>query len=670
MTQGHSRSSAFVKVFNSGSNNEYGKGRFKNSQVQTRIREVTVGITQEDFKTLMREEFYLNNEMQKLKTEFWCHAMVGAGHAAYTDRFHIRGMVAATEPTTIQSVVLKGGVLTDEAIRNGSLKKNTKKRGNGEELSRDGNVRDDNKRSRTRRALATTTNPVRNFAKDCKVGSRMVNPLNARNPIVARRACFECGGRENNGNQVRERAFMLGVEEARHDPNIMTEIEGHTFNIDLISFGHGRFDVIEGMDWLSWHKVEIVCHEKIVRIPLLNGEMLRVLGERPEKKVNSENSRTMVSFDQVHRHMEHWVCRPYLGKFVIVFIYEILIYYKTKEEHETHLGLILELLKKEKLYVKFSKYEFWLQEKSMTFDWGEEQETIFQTLKDKLCNAHVLALLDGIEYFMIHQNEASEIVNAPAEMLRGLEEQIECRSDGALYYLDRICIPLTGDWPGMKKDIALYVSKGLTCSKVNVELQRPSVLLQQHEILEWKCERITMDFVMKLPKTSSGHDSIWAEVREGQLIGPEIVQETTNKISQIKDRLKTARYCQNSYVDKRKKPLEFNVGDHVLLKVSPWKGVVRFRKKGKLVPRFVGLFEITKRIVPIAYRLRLPEELNGIHETFYVSNLKQCLAEPTLQIPLEEIQVDVKLNFIEEPLEIQEREFKKLKRSRIPIVNV
>ncbi|GKA41673.1 putative reverse transcriptase domain-containing protein, partial [Tanacetum coccineum] len=112
---------------------------------------------------------------------------------------------------------------------------------------------------------------------------------------------------------------------------------------------------------------------------------------------------------------------------------------------------------------------------------------------------------------------------------------------------------------------------------------------------------------------------MWAEVREGHLIGPEL----------------------KSYADKRRKPLEFSVDDYVLLKVSPWKGVIRFGKKEKLAPRFVGPFEIVD---------------------------KKCLANPTLQVPLEEIQVDAKLNFVEEPVEILEREFKKLKQSRIAIV--
>ncbi|GKD24825.1 putative reverse transcriptase domain-containing protein, partial [Tanacetum coccineum] len=163
---------------------------------------------------------------------------------------------------------------------------------------------------------------------------------------------------------------------------------------------------------------------------------------------------------------------------------------------------------------------------------------------------------------------------------------------------------------------------------------------------------------------------MWVEVGEGQLIGPELVQETTEKISQIKDRLKAARDRQKSYADKRRKPLEFSVGDYVLLKVSPWKGVVRFGKKGKLAPRFVGPFEIIEKIGPVAYRLDFPEELNGVHDIFYVSNLKKCLADPTLQVYLDKIRVDVKLNFVEEPVEILEREFKKLKCSRIALVKV
>ncbi|GKA52855.1 putative reverse transcriptase domain-containing protein [Tanacetum coccineum] len=163
---------------------------------------------------------------------------------------------------------------------------------------------------------------------------------------------------------------------------------------------------------------------------------------------------------------------------------------------------------------------------------------------------------------------------------------------------------------------------------------------------------------------------MWDKVGESQLIGPELVQETTEKISQIKDRLKAVRDRQKSYADKRRKPLEFSVGVYVFLKVSPWKGVLRFGKKWKLAPRFLGPFEIIEKVGPVAYMLDLPEELDGVHNTFHVSNLKKCLADPTLQVPLDEIQVDAKLNFLEEPVEILKREFKKLKRSRIAIVKV
>ncbi|GJZ95843.1 putative reverse transcriptase domain-containing protein [Tanacetum coccineum] len=603
------------------------------------------------------------------------------------------------------------------------------------------------------------------------------------------------------------------------------------------------------------------------------------------------------------------VCKPYLDKFVIVFIDDILIYSKSEEEHEVHLKTILDLLKKEKLYAKFSKCEFWLKEvqflghvvnhdglagyyrrfienfskiakpltlltqKNKTYVWGDEQEEAFRILKEKLCNAPVLALPDGPDDFVVYcdasklgfgcvlmqkgkviayasrqlktheknytthdlelgavvfalknlktlnfigtksviytdhksiqynstkrvnmrkalnraaqdnykceiknnhpckangggrcrlvekkvgeggaqprrvramsitirsglktkileaQGEASKDLKAPAEWLRGLEIHFERREDGEIYFFDRIWIPSVGGvrklimdeahtsrysihpgadkmyhdlrdlywWPGMKKDIAEYVSRCLTCSKIKAEHQKPSGLLQQPEIPEWKWEKITMDLVTKLPRSSGGYDAIWvivdrltksahflpiredfkteklariyineivarhgvpvsiisdhdgrfashlwqalqkalgtklnmstayhpetdgqsertiqtledmlracvmdfggmgyssSVVGENQLIGPELVQETTEKIFQIKERLKMARSRQKSYADKRRKPLEFEVGDRVLLKVSPWKGVVRsgvLRKIGGLISRFEDL---------------------------------------------------------------------------------
>ncbi|GKB21704.1 putative reverse transcriptase domain-containing protein [Tanacetum coccineum] len=277
-------------------------------------------------------------------------------------------------------------------------------------------------------------------------------------------------------------------------------------------------------------------------------------------------------------------------------------------------------------------------------------------------------------------------------------------------------------WPNMKAIIAEYVGKCLTCSRVKAECQKPSGLLIQPEIPTWKWERITMDFITKLPKSSNGHDTIWvisalgtqidmstsyhpetdgqsertiqtlkdmlracvidfgkgwerhlplvefsynnnyhasikatpfealygrkcrslvcwAKVRDVQLTGPEIIHETTEKIVQIRQRLQAARDRQKSYANVRRKPLEFQVGDRVM----------------------VG---------PVAYTLELPEELSNVHSTFYVSNLKKCLSDESLVIPMKELQLDDKLNFVEEPVEIIDREVKQLKRSRIPIVKV
>ncbi|GKA24376.1 reverse transcriptase domain-containing protein [Tanacetum coccineum] len=1182
--------------------------------------EVAVSMSWNDFKSMMIQEFCPSHKMQMLESELWNHVMVEAGYAAYTNRFHelarlvphlvtpksgiikryvyglapqIRGMVVAIEPKTMQKAI------------------------------KDMNGRDDNKRTRTVNAFATTVNPVGrentgtwpkcttcnsyhspggpcrtcynynrpgHLAKDCRSMPRNVNPVNARNPLV--RACYECGsidhvrpacprwnrlqglggnrpnqvvannegqGRGNQGNQARGRAFMLGAEEARQDLKIMTgtftlnkhfattlfdsgddysfvfttfipllglepsdlgfkyeieiasgqlveidkvikgcklEIEGHIFDIDLIPFGHGSFDVIIGIDWLSNFKAKIICHEKVVRIPLPDDKVLRVVGERPDTKARllmsaklppireiefrieltpgampvakspyrlapselEELSRQLKElqdkgfirpslslwgapvlfvkkkdgsfrmcidyrelnmltvknryplpriddlFDQlqgsqffskidlrsgyhqlrVHEddipktafrtrygHFEFTImpfgltnapaifidlmnrfCRSYLDKFVIVFIDDILIYSKTQEEHVEHLRHVIN---SNGIHMDPSKIEAvknWKAPRTPTE--GEEHEYAFQTLKDKLCNAPVLALPDGLEDFVvycdasgiglgcvlmqrgkviayasrqlkIHENNYTthdlelgavvfalkiwrhylygtksviytdhkslqhifsqkelnmrqrrwielfsdydceiryhpgkanvvadalsrkervkpkrvramnmilqssikdriltaqkEAVDESAGLQKGLDEMIELRNDGALYYLDRIWVPLKGDvrtliidkahklkysvhpgadktyydlrdrywWPGMKKDIAEYVSRCLTCLKVKAEHQRPSGLLQQPEIPIWKWEGIAMDFVTKFPRTSSGHDTIWVIVdrltksahflpmredykmdilarlylneivaRHGvsisiisdhdshftsrfwqslqEALGTRLdmsttyhpqtdgqsertiktledmlracildfrgswdvhlpllkfsynnryhssvrcapfkalyVQETTEKISQIKDRLKAARDRQKSYADKRRKPLEFSVGDYGLLKVLPWKGVVRFERKGKLAPRFVGPFEIVKKVGPMAYWLDLPEELDGVYDTFHVSNLKKCLADPTLQVALDEIQVDAKFNFVEEPVEILEREFKKLKRSRIAIVKV
>ncbi|GJS82887.1 putative reverse transcriptase domain-containing protein [Tanacetum coccineum] len=324
------------------------------------------------------------------------------------------------------------------------------------------------------------------------------------------------------------------------------------------------------------------------------------------------------------------------------------------------------------------------------------------------------------------QTEAMKKENVEAEKLGRLIKPIfEIRSDGIRYFDKRVWLPLYGGlrelimheshkskysihpgsdkmyqdlkklywWPNMKAEIATYVSKCLTCAKVKAEHQKPSGLLQQPEIPEWKWEKITMDFVTGLPRTLNGHDSIWkalgteinmstayhpemdgqsertiqnledmlraySEVGDSQLTGPELVREMTKKIIQIKNRLLTARSRQKSYSDVRRKPMKFSVGDVVMLKVSHWKYMIHFGKRSKLSPRYVGPFKIIDRICPVAYKLELPDELRGIRNTFHVSNLKKCLADENLIIPLEEIQLNDKLHFIEEPVKIMDCEVK------------
>ncbi|GJR10028.1 putative reverse transcriptase domain-containing protein [Tanacetum coccineum] len=1020
-----------------------------NTQVQARGREAAIGMSWTDFKALLVEELCPSNEMEKLESEFWNHKMVGANHAGYTDRFHelaklvphlvtpessrikryiaglapeIRGMLRATQPTTIQSAILRAGILTDEAVSCGTLTKGNEKRKGVEESSKHGSGRNDDKRAKVSKGFVAATTHRNEYVgslpkcakclahhpkdrpclvcfncqKPGHIARNCHSPIKQVAPINAVRGGYEPGTRYYfvNPGYLIEVADGKKVEVDRVIRNCKLELGTSLFTIDLIPLGHGSFDVIVGMDWLSEHKAEIVCHEKVVRIPLESGEILYVQGERtpgiakalsnvkvdepkfsdisvvrdfvevfsedlsglpPQRQVEfridlvpgatpvakspyrlapSEmqelstqlqelqdkgfirpshspwgapvlfvkkkdgalrmcidyrelNKLTIKNryplpriddlFDQlqgaryfskidlrsgyhqlrVHEddipktafrmRYEHFeftvmpfgltnapavfmdlmnrVCKPYLDKFVIVFIDDILVYSKSKDEHEVYLRLVLELLKKEELYAKFSMCEFWLQEvqflghvvnqngihvdpskikavknwkaptmpseirsflglagirlcthskrqgnclciktakiheknytmhdlelgavvfalktwrhylygtksviytdhKSLQHIFDQKELNMRQRRKERVKPRRVRAMAMTIQsrirgMILAAHGEAFKQENILAERLHWLDQQMERREDGSLYFLDRIWVLLVG---GMKRDIAIYVSKCLTCSKVKAEHQRPSGLLQQPKIPEWKWDKITMDFITKLPRTKSGHDTIWVIVdrltksahflairedysteRLARLYIDEIVarhgvpvliisyrdRRFTSRFWQtlqkalrtrldmstiyhpqmdgqilIKEKLKATRDRQKSYADNRRKPLEFEVGDQVLLKVLPWKGVMRLGKKGKLAPRYVGPFEILERIGPVAYRLRLPIELSEVHDTFHVSNLKKCLADATLHVPLDEIKIDKTLHFVEEPLEIMDREVKTLKRRR------
>ncbi|GJV05177.1 putative reverse transcriptase domain-containing protein [Tanacetum coccineum] len=282
-----------------------------NSQIRTLRWEVVVSMSWNDFKFMTIKEFCPSHEMQKLVPHLVTPKSRKIERYVYSHAPQIHRMVAATEPKTMQKAVQISGALTDEAVRNGSIKK----------------------RTRTGNAFATTANPVGkdnmgvwpkcttchsyhapggpyrtcfnsnhpgHLANDCRSMPRNVNLVNARNPTV--KACYECSSTDhvrpacprlkwaqgpggNPPNQVVANNEGRGIKPSDEViKGCRLGIEGYGFDIELIPFGHGSFDVIIGMDWLSNHKTKIICHEKVVRIPLLDGKVLRVLGERPEGK--------------------------------------------------------------------------------------------------------------------------------------------------------------------------------------------------------------------------------------------------------------------------------------------------------------------------------------------------------------------------------------------------
>ncbi|KAL4036953.1 hypothetical protein IC575_000531 [Cucumis melo] len=289
-------------------------------------------------------------------------------------------------------------------------------------------------------------------------------------------------------------------------------------------------------------------------------------------------------------------------------------------------------------------------------------------------------------------------------------------------------------WRNMKREVAEFVSRCLVCQQVKAPRQKPAGLLQPLSIPEWKWENVSMDFITGLPRTLRGFTVIWVvvdrltksahfvpgkstytaskwaqlymseivrlhgvpvyqatigmppfealygkccrspvcwgEVGEQRLMGPELVQSTNEAIQKIRSRMHTAQSRQKSYADVRRKDLEFEVGDKVFLKVAPMRGVVRFERRGKLSPRFVGPFEILERIGPVAYRLALPPSLSTVHDVFHVSMLRKYVPDPSHVVDYEPLEIDENLSYTEQPVEVLAREVKTLRNKEIPLVKV
>ncbi|GJW10531.1 putative reverse transcriptase domain-containing protein [Tanacetum coccineum] len=429
------------------------------------------------------------------------------------------------------------------------------------------------------------------------------------------------------------------------------------------------------MDWLSKRKFVIVCHEKVVRIPLEGDEILRVHGERTQGVVktlmNTKVDEPKLSDISVVRD------------FIDVFLEDLSMTTTTTrapvlfmKRNDGSFRMCIDHRELNKLTVN-NRYPL------------PRIDDLFDQLRGA-CPFLKIDFRSGYHQLLVHE----DVIQKTAFRTRYRHFESTVMPFG-LTNAPTIFIDLmnqTGQVSSFSSYTRRFQDVKLTRIYIDEIIARSGILHPQED---GQSERMiqTLEDIMRACVIDFGgsyHSRIrcapfealygrkcrspvlWAEIGEGSLIGPELVLEMTDKVVLIKEKLKAARDRQKSNEDKRHKSLEFEVGDQVLLKVSPWKGVMRFGKEGKLALRYVGPFEILvlKSVFLVSYRLRLPEELNSMHDTFHVSNLKKCLADANLHVPLDEIKVDKTLHFVEEPVEIMAREIRKLKRRNMALVKV
>nr|GEV81848.1 putative reverse transcriptase domain-containing protein [Tanacetum cinerariifolium] len=524
---------------------------------------------------------------------------------------------------------------------------------------------------------------------------------------------------ENLGDPIDIRMDIIHPE-----PVVAVSFPGAAVELTALRF---RVDIAEAEN--ASLRARIKATEAIEKITHKRERQARVEIEQQLAAVQESQCHDRVNF----RKLKELVT----NKFMIIFIDDILIYSKSKQEHKEHLKLILKLLKKEQLYAKFSTYEFWISKVQFIGyvidsqgihvdpakiesikDWassknynedssllGDKQEAASQIIKQKLCSAPVLALPEESEDFVVYYDASIKVItiakfiitrgksnvvadalsrkernkplrvralvmtisldlpkqileaqieaikprNPKSEDVGGMlienskdpekprKEKLEPAADETLCLNNRN-MKLLYWWPNMKADIATYVSKCLTCLRVKAEHQKPHGLLVQHEIPQWKWDNITMDFVTKLLRTQCGNDTIWV-----------IVDRLTKSVHFLPMR-------ENDPMDKLTRSYLKEVATRHGIPVS-----IIWERDPKFTSNFWRSFQKATRI---------PQQLSRVHSTFHVSNLKKCLCDEPLAISLDEIRIDDKLCFVEELVEIMDREVKRLKKSRIPIIKV
>ncbi|GJR12264.1 putative reverse transcriptase domain-containing protein [Tanacetum coccineum] len=300
-----------------------------------------------------------------------------------------------------------------------------------------------------------------------------------------------------------------------------------------------------------------------------------------------------------------------------------------------------------------------LTQKNVKFDWGEKEEAAFQLIKQKLCSAPILTLPKGSENFIVYCDASHKGLGA-----------VLMQNEKVIAYVSR----------QLKIHEKNYTTHDLELGAVGKANVVDDALSRKERSKPLRVRSLVMTLGLNLPKQilEAQTEALKLENLTAKDVGGVLRQDL------IKERLKPradGTLCLNNrswlpcYGDLRalimheRKPMVFQVGDKVMLKVSPWKGVVHFGKRGKLNPRYVGSFKVIERVETVAYKLKLPQQLSRVHNTFHVSNLKKCMSDESLVIPLEELRVDDKLHFVEEPVEVMDRKIHQLKRSRIPIIS-